>query len=107
MASQGGSASRVATMAPANGMHNVGVLTSGGDAQGMNAAVCAAVRTGIRAGLEMYAIYEGYRGMIGGGDNIRRMSWEEVGGILQQGGTIIGSARSDEFRSRDGRRKAA
>jgi 6-phosphofructokinase 1 len=94
-------------MASANGMHNVGVLTSGGDAQGMNAAVRAAVRAGIRAGLEMYAICEGYRGMIEGGENIRRMSWEDVGGILQQGGTIIGSARSDEFRSRDGRRKAA
>ena len=93
--------------APARGIHNVGVLTSGGDSQGMNAAVRAVVRAGIHAKLGMYAIYEGYQGMVDGGANIRKMSWEDVGGILQQGGTIIGSARSAEFRSREGRRKAA
>jgi 6-phosphofructokinase 1 len=88
-------------------IHNLGVLTSGGDSQGMNAAVRAVVRTGINAGLEVYAIYEGYQGMVEGGNNIRRMGWDDVGGILQQGGTVIGSARSEDFRTREGRRKAA
>jgi 6-phosphofructokinase 1 len=88
-------------------IHNLGVLTSGGDSQGMNAAVRAVVRAGINAGLEVFAIYEGYEGMVAGGTNIRKMIWDDVGGILQQGGTIIGSARSDEFRTREGRRKAA
>jgi 6-phosphofructokinase 1 len=83
------------------------VLTSGGDAQGMNAAVRAIVRTALNKGMDVYAIYEGYKGLIEGGDYIRRMTWEAVGGILQKGGTIIGSARSEGFRSRDGRLKAA
>ncbi len=83
------------------------VLTSGGDAQGMNAAVRAAVRTGISRGCEVYAIYEGYEGMIQGGSLIRRMDWDSVGGIIHQGGTIIGTARSPAFRTREGRRTAA
>jgi 6-phosphofructokinase 1 len=86
---------------------NLGVLTSGGDAAGMNAAVRAVIRTGLASGVDVYAIYEGYHGMIAGGDYIRRMSWDDAGGILQQGGTVIGTARSVEFRSRDGRRQAA
>jgi 6-phosphofructokinase 1 len=90
-----------------DGIRKIGVLTSGGDSQGMNAAVRAVVRTGINAGLDVYAIYEGYKGMIEGGANIRRMGWDDVGGILQQGGTVIGSARSAEFHTREGRRKAA
>ena len=85
----------------------IGVLTSGGDAQGMNAAVRAVVRTALDRGIDVYAIYEGYPGMVDGGDLIRKMTWESVGGILQLGGTIIGTARSDEFRTRDGRRQAA
>jgi len=93
--------------APARRIHNVGVLTSGGDSQGMNAAVRAVVRAGINAGLSMYAIFEGFQGLVDGGEYIREMQWEDVGGILQQGGTIIGSARSTAFRTRDGRRKAA
>ncbi|PDW04432.1 6-phosphofructokinase [Candidatus Viridilinea mediisalina] len=84
----------------------LGVLTSGGDAQGMNAAVRAVVRTGISRGCEVYAIYEGYEGMIRGGDFIRRMKWDSVGGILHLGGTVIGTARSADFRTRDGRRQA-
>ena len=88
-------------------IHNLGILTSGGDSQGMNAAVRAVIRTAINSGLEVYAIYEGYQGMVEGGTNIRKMGWDDVGGILHQGGTIIGSARSDEFRTREGRRKAA
>ena len=84
----------------------VGVMTSGGDAPGMNAAVRAAVRAGINSGAEMFAIYEGYQGMIDGGDRIRRMKWEDVGGILHKGGTIIGTARCQAFRTREGRRVA-
>jgi 6-phosphofructokinase 1 len=85
----------------------IGVLTSGGDAPGMNAAVRAIVRTGLARGAEVYAIYEGYQGMVEGRTRIRQMTWESVGGILQQGGTVIGSARSAEFRSREGRLRAA
>lgn len=84
----------------------IAVLTSGGDAQGMNAAVRAVVRTGIDKGAEVYAVYEGYQGLVEGGERIRKMSWSSVSGIVQRGGTIIGTARSDEFRTRDGRRKA-
>ncbi len=84
----------------------IGVLTSGGDAPGMNSAVRAVVRTGISCGCEVYAIYEGYQGMIDGGALIRRMEWEDVGGILHKGGTVIGTARSAGFRTREGRRQA-
>ena len=85
----------------------IAVLTSGGDAQGMNAAVRAVVRSALDKGVKVYAIYEGYQGMIEGGDKIRAMDWASVGGILQKGGTIIGSARSKSFRTREGRRQAA
>ncbi len=84
----------------------IAVLTSGGDAQGMNAAVRAVVRTGIDKGAEVYAVYEGYEGLVEGGERIRKMDWNSVSGIVQRGGTIIGTARSDEFRTREGRRKA-
>ncbi len=86
---------------------HIAVLTSGGDAPGMNAAVRAVVRTALVRGVEVYAITEGYRGMVAGGENIRQMTWQSVGGILQLGGTILGTARSDEFRTREGRRAAA
>ncbi len=85
----------------------IAVLTSGGDAQGMNAAVRAVVRTALDKGADIYAIYEGYKGLVEGGARIRKMDWDSVGGILQQGGTIIGTARSEEFRTREGRRHAA
>src|SRR5512134_3269972 len=85
----------------------IAVLTSGGDAQGMNAAVRAVIRTALDKGAEVYAIYEGYQGLVEGGARIHNMNWDSVGGILQQGGTIIGTARSEEFRTRDGRRTAA
>jgi 6-phosphofructokinase 1 len=86
---------------------SLGVLTSGGDAQGMNAAVRAVVRTALNHGLDVYAIYEGYQGTVEGGDNIHKMTWDAVGGILQQGGTVIGSARCAAFCTREGRRRAA
>jgi len=88
-------------------MKRIGVLTSGGDAQGMNAALRAVVRMGINRGLEVFAIYEGYSGMVEGGERIRPMEWGDVGGILQLGGTIIGSARCREFHDRAGRLSAA
>lgn len=73
----------------------------------MNAAVRAVVRTALDKGLNVYAIYEGYQGMVDGGERIQKMSWESVGGILHQGGTMIGSARCQDFRERAGRLKAA
>ena len=85
----------------------IGILTSGGDAQGMNAAVRAVVRTAITLGAEVYAIFEGYQGMIDGGDGIRRFGWDDVGNVLHRGGTVIGTFRSKQFRERDGRRIAA
>ncbi|MEI7553873.1 6-phosphofructokinase [Candidatus Chlorohelix sp.] len=85
----------------------IGVLTSGGDAQGMNAALRAIVRSAIIRDATVYAIYEGYKGMVQGGDLIRKMNWNDVGGILQRGGTVIGTARCTEFRSREGRLEAA
>jgi len=73
----------------------------------MNAAVRAVVRTALDKGAEVYAIYEGYQGLVEGGARIRKMNWDSVGGILQQGGTVIGTARCEEFRTREGRRSAA
>ncbi|MCA9965435.1 MAG: 6-phosphofructokinase [Anaerolineales bacterium] len=87
-------------------MKRVGVLTSGGDAPGMNAAVRAVVRTALDRGAETFAIYDGYQGMYEGGDKIRPIDWRNVGGILNKGGTIIGTARCDIFRTRPGRSQA-
>ncbi len=85
----------------------IGILTSGGDAQGMNAAVRAVVRTALDRGAEVFAVYEGYQGLVDDGEYIRQMDWDSVGGILQLGGTAIGSARCEAFRHREGRRQAA
>ncbi|XP_036073219.1 ATP-dependent 6-phosphofructokinase, platelet type isoform X7 [Oryzias melastigma] len=85
----------------------IAVLTSGGDAQGMNAAVRAVVRMGLYVGAKVYFIHEGYQGMVDGGDNIKEATWESVSSMLQVGGTVIGSARCKEFRSHEGRLKAA
>ncbi|XP_068199635.1 ATP-dependent 6-phosphofructokinase, platelet type isoform X3 [Antennarius striatus] len=85
----------------------IAVLTSGGDAQGMNAAVRAVVRMGLYVGAKVYFIREGYQGMVDGGDNIKEASWESVSSMLQVGGTVIGSARCKEFRTHEGRLKAA
>ncbi|WP_342372039.1 6-phosphofructokinase [Propioniciclava soli] len=85
----------------------IGVLTSGGDAQGMNAAVRAVVRAGIQAGAEVFGIHEGWQGAVDGGDQIRRLEWDDVGNVLARGGTVIGTARCAAFRERDGRKRAA
>uniref|UniRef100_A0AAZ3P834 6-phosphofructokinase n=1 Tax=Oncorhynchus tshawytscha TaxID=74940 RepID=A0AAZ3P834_ONCTS len=86
---------------------SIAVLTSGGDAQGMNAAVRATVRVGIYTGAKVYFVHEGYQGLVDGGDNIKLATWESVSMMLQLGGTVIGSARCMDFRAREGRMKAA
>ncbi len=85
-------------------LKRIAVLTSGGDAPGMNAAIRAVVRTGLSLGAEVFGVQHGYAGLISG--NYRNMGDRDVGGILQQGGTILGSARSAEFRTLEGRQKA-
>ncbi|XP_018059522.1 PREDICTED: ATP-dependent 6-phosphofructokinase isoform X5 [Atta colombica] len=85
----------------------IAVFTSGGDSQGMNAAVRAVVRMGIYLGCRVYFIREGYQGMVDGGKNIEEATWSSVSCIIHRGGTVIGSARCKEFRERPGRRKAA
>uniref|UniRef100_A0A0B6Z7M5 ATP-dependent 6-phosphofructokinase n=2 Tax=Arion vulgaris TaxID=1028688 RepID=A0A0B6Z7M5_9EUPU len=87
--------------------NSIGVFTSGGDSQGMNAAVRAVVRMGFYLGCKVYFIKEGYQGMVDGGINIVEATWSSVSGILQMGGTIIGSARCKDFRERKGRLTAA
>ena len=84
----------------------IAVLTSGGDAGGMNAAVRAVVRTALFHGVDAYVIYGGFQGLVDGGKAIQRVSSADVGGILHRGGTVFGTARCDEFRMREGRRKA-
>ena len=85
----------------------IGVMTSGGDSPGMNAAVRAVVKTALTNHIDVYAIFHGYEGMVTGGEKILKMEWGSVGGILHKGGTIIGTARSKEFRERQGRLLAA
>ncbi|CAH4031138.1 unnamed protein product [Pieris brassicae] len=83
------------------------VFTSGGDSQGMNAAVRSVVRMGIYLGCKVYFIREGYQGMVDGGDNIEEANWSSVSSIIHKGGTIIGSARCMDFIQKEGRLKAA
>ncbi|XP_059484289.1 ATP-dependent 6-phosphofructokinase isoform X2 [Neocloeon triangulifer] len=85
----------------------IAVFTSGGDSQGMNAAVRAVVRMGIYLGCKVYFIKEGYQGMVDGGENIQVANWSSVSSIIHKGGTVIGSARCKDFRERAGRLKAA
>jgi 6-phosphofructokinase 1 len=82
----------------------VGVLTSGGDAPGMNAAIRSVVRTGIHKGWQMVGVRNGYQGLIS--ENYQPMGVRDVGGIMNQGGTILGSARCLEFKTLEGQRKA-
>ncbi|XP_046469363.1 ATP-dependent 6-phosphofructokinase isoform X1 [Neodiprion pinetum] len=85
----------------------IAVFTSGGDSQGMNAAVRAVVRMSIYLGCKVFFIKEGYQGMVDGGDNIVEATWSSVSCIIHKGGTVIGSARCMDFKERAGRRKAA
>ena len=82
----------------------IGVLTSGGDSPGMNAAIRAVVRTGIYHGMEMYGIMRGYQGLIE--DDIVKMETRSVANIIQRGGTILKTARCKEFYEYEGRKKA-
>lgn len=84
-------------------MKRIGVLTSGGDAPGMNAAIRAVVRTGIYHGIELYGIKNGFQGLMEG--KIFKMEIGSVGDIIQRGGTILLSARSDEFKTDEGQEK--
>ncbi|KHJ47510.1 Phosphofructokinase [Trichuris suis] len=105
---------------------SLGVFTSGGDSQGlathvpfslvprrvalvnrMNAALRAVCRMGLYLGCQVYFIHEGYQGMVDGGNNITLANWNSVSDIIQRSGTIIGSARSKDFRTPEGRLKAA
>ncbi len=92
---------------PSRGTRCLGVFTSGGDSQGMNSALRAIVRMAIFNEMKVFAIYEGYQGLVEGGDKIKEMSWSSVSGILHLGGTVIGTARCQSFRERGGRLKAA
>jgi 6-phosphofructokinase 1 len=85
-------------------MKRIAVITSGGDAPGMNAAIRAVVRSGLDKGWEAIGIQNGYVGLIA--DSMLPLGAREVGGIIQQGGTILGSSRCPEFRTEEGREKA-
>lgn len=85
-------------------MKRIAVLTSGGDAPGMNAAIRSVVRTGLSEGWEVLGVRQGYDGLISG--NMVPLKARDVSGIIQLGGTILGSARCPEFRTEEGRLKA-
>jgi 6-phosphofructokinase 1 len=85
-------------------MRRIAVLTSGGDAPGMNAAIRSVVRTGIAQGYEVFGVRNGFAGLIGG--NLVSLGARDVSGIIQQGGTMLGSARSTEFKTAQGQSKA-
>lgn len=82
----------------------IGILTSGGDAPGMNAAIRAVTRAGIAVGLKVKGIYRGYEGLIN--NEIQDFTTENVSNIIQRGGTILKTARSKEFLTPEGRKKA-
>ena len=82
----------------------IGVLTSGGDAPGMNACIRAVTRSAINNGTKVYGIYRGFEGLING--ELRELTTESVSNTIQRGGTILKTARSKEFQTPEGRRKA-
>ena len=82
----------------------IGVLTSGGDAPGMNAAIRAVTRAAIVNGIRVKGIYRGYKGLMEG--EVTELGTQDVSGIIQRGGTILKTARSDEFRTPEGRKRA-
>ena len=85
-------------------IQNIAVMTSGGDAPGMNAAIRAVIRTAVFYKLDPYGIYRGYEGLIEG--DIERFNARKVSNIINRGGTILKTARSQEFRTVEGRKKA-
>ncbi len=86
-------------------MRHIAVLTSGGDAPGMNAAIRAVVRTAVHAGLRVSGVYRGYQGLIEG--DIQELGPRSVANVIQRGGTILRTARSQAFMTPDGRAAAA
>ena len=85
-------------------MKKIAVLTSGGDSPAMNAAIRAVVRTALEKGIKVYGVHRGYNGLING--EIFEMNRHSVSDIVQRGGTILRTARSDEFKTPEGREKA-
>ncbi|KAK3935679.1 ATP-dependent 6-phosphofructokinase [Diplogelasinospora grovesii] len=85
----------------------IAIMTSGGDSPGMNGVVRACVRMAIHMGCDAYCVYEGYEGLVQGGNFIRKMEWHDVRGWLSEGGTLIGTARCMAFYERPGRLVAA
>lgn len=85
-------------------MKKIGVFTSGGDAPGMNACVRSVVRSCLSLDIEPYGIWRGYNGMIAG--DIKKIVSHDVSNIVQRGGTFLKTARSEEFRTKEGRKKA-
>lgn len=85
-------------------MKSIAVLTSGGDAPGMNAAIRAVTRSALDQGMAVFGVRQGFQGLIE--DQIRQLNARDVGGIIHLGGTVLGSARSKEFREERGRSKA-
>ncbi|MBX9973314.1 6-phosphofructokinase [Cytobacillus firmus] len=84
-------------------MKKIGVLTSGGDSPGMNAAVRAVVRKAIYHNIEVYGVFGGYSGLMSG--NIKKLDLGSVGDIIHRGGTVLHSARSEEFKTKEGQQK--
>jgi 6-phosphofructokinase 1 len=85
-------------------MQRIAVLTSGGDAPGMNAAIRSVVRTGVDKGWEVFGVHHGYQGLVNG--DMVQFGARDVSNIIQLGGTVLGSARCPEFKTEEGRRKA-
>lgn len=84
-------------------MKRVAVLTSGGDAPGMNAAIRSVVRSSISKGWEVFGVFHGFAGLMGG--EIKQLGTRDVGGIIQTGGTMLGSARAPEFKTEVGQKQ--
>ncbi|WP_110953830.1 6-phosphofructokinase [Anaerosinus massiliensis] len=82
----------------------IAVMTSGGDSPGMNAAARAVVRTALYEGATVYGIYNGYQGILE--DDMKKLESRDVGDIIQRGGTFLGTARCEEFKTPEGRQKA-
>src|SRR6185312_11122023 len=83
----------------------IAVLTSGGDSQGMNAAVRAVVRSALYHGIEVYGVQRGFQGLLN--DDLRQMDLRSVGDIIQRGGTILQTARCKEFQTAEGQKQGA
>ena len=82
----------------------IGILTSGGDSPGMNNAIAAVVKAGIANGIDIYGIYNGYKGMVNG--DIKKLTIADINGIVEKGGTILRTARLPEFKELEVRQKA-